>query len=163
MGGDRTSTFSPRSPSVCKESPCSDTDRFKCVCHALASPDALLLTALWKQRCFSSRSGVCICQLTEAKPLLLLKQEGSGAVRRRIGTKHCWQFFVLRFSPGSFCLSFKEKSSFLVSLSKDTALLSAGSIQSQSLLCMLLNETSTAESYCAGTSKPLGNSWERPD
>lgn len=135
MGGDRkysphpvvpsdqaplSSTFSPRSPSVCKESPCSDTDRFKCVCHALASPDALLLTALWKQRCFSSRSGVCICQLTEAKPLLLLKQEGSGAVRRRIGTKHCWQFFVLRFSPGSFCLSFKEKSSFLVSPSKDT-------------------------------------------
>lgn len=109
------------------------------------------------------RSFVCICQLTEAKPLLLLKQEGSSAVRRRISTKHCWQFFVLRFSPGSFCLSFKEKSSFLVSLSKDTALLSAGSIQSQSLLCMLLNETSTAESYCAGTSKPLGNSWERPD
>lgn len=185
MGGDRkysphpvvpsdqaplSSTFSPRSPSVCKESPCSDTDRFKCVCHALASPDALLLTALWKQRCFSSRSGASCVFVSSLKQNLsscwnrkaaALWEEGS--VQNTVGSS----LFYVSLQDLFVCLSRKSHLSWSALQKTPHRWLSAGSIQSQSLLCMLLNETSTAESYYAGTPKQtirkqLGETWLKP-
>lgn len=86
-----------------------------------------------------------------------------GSVQNTVGSS----LFYVSLQDLFVCLSRKSHLSWSALQKTPHGWLSAGSIQSQSLLCMLLNETSTAESYYAGTPKQairkqLGETWLKP-
>lgn len=150
-----SSTCSPRSPSICKESPCfmlTDLTAWVMFLHLQVFVTHCCLEA--EMFLLEIMSFVCICQLTEAKPLAEAGRQQCFLRCEKDQYKILLAVLCFTFLFGIFLLV-SQRNVIFPSQPFETphGWISAGSIQSQSMLCVLINETSTAEPYYAGTSK----------